>query len=167
MEHCPFPSSLHPPLLWDLQGINNVTWIPLYECNETATAVKSFRLNFWLLLLLLFNRSAVSGSLQTHGQSFLCPPLSPRICSNSCPLSQWCYLTISSSASPFCFYLQSFTASGSFPKCQLFTTGGQSTIASASALKVNQLQSESLGFSFKVNLSKFTFKFTSKETIQL
>ena len=38
----------------------------------------------------------------------LCPPLSPRDC--SCPLSQWCYLTISSSTTPF-FCPQSFTAS--------------------------------------------------------
>ena len=34
---------------------------------------------------------------------------------NSCPLSLWCYLTISSSAVPFSFCLQSFSASGSFP----------------------------------------------------
>ena len=40
-----------------------------------------------------------------------CPPLSPRICSSSCPLSQWCYLTISSSATPSSFYLQSSPAS--------------------------------------------------------
>ena len=45
-----------------------------------------------------------------------CPLLSPRICSNSYPLSGWCYLTISSSATPFSFCLQSFPASGSFPK---------------------------------------------------
>ena len=38
----------------------------------------------------------------------LCPPLSPRVCSNSCPLSQWCYLTISSSAAPFSFCPWSF-----------------------------------------------------------
>ena len=31
----------------------------------------------------------------------LCPSLCPRVCSNSCPFSQWCYLTISSSATPF------------------------------------------------------------------
>ena len=30
----------------------------------------------------------------------LCPPLSSRVCSNSCPLSQWCHPTISSSATP-------------------------------------------------------------------
>ena len=44
-----------------------------------------------------------------------CLSLSPGVCSNSCPLSRWCYLTISSSAAPF-FCLQSFSASGSFSK---------------------------------------------------
>ena len=52
-----------------------------------------------------------------------CLPLSPGVCSNSCPLSQWCYLTISSSAALF-FCLQSFPASGSFPISQLFTSCG-------------------------------------------
>ena len=51
----------------------------------------------------------------------------------SCPLSRWCYLTISSSAAPFSFYLQSFPASGSFPMSQFFTSSGQSIQASASA----------------------------------
>ena len=58
---------------------------------------------------------------------------SPRVCSNSHPLSQWWYLTISSSATPFSFCLQSFPASGSFPMSRLFSSGGQSTGASASA----------------------------------
>ena len=62
-----------------------------------------------------------------------CPSLSPEACSNSCPLSQWCYLTVSSAAAPFSFCLQSLPASGSFPVSQLFTSGGQSTGASASA----------------------------------
>ena len=51
-----------------------------------------------------------SNSLQPHRlqhAGLLCPSLSSGICSNSCPLSQWCYLTISSSAT-FCFCLQSF-----------------------------------------------------------
>ena len=53
----------------------------------------------------------MSASLQPHGlqhDKLLCPPLSPRVCSNSCPLSQWCCLTISSSTappSPFAFNL--------------------------------------------------------------
>ena len=45
----------------------------------------------------------------------LCPSQSPGICSNSCPLSQWCYLTISFSVIPCSFCLQSFPASGFFP----------------------------------------------------
>ena len=62
-----------------------------------------------------------------------CPPLSPGVCSNSCPVTQWCYLTISSSATPFSFYLQFFPASESFSMSQLFTSGGQSIGASTSA----------------------------------
>ena len=38
----------------------------------------------------------------------------PRVCSNSCPLNQWCPPTISSSVIAFFFCLQSFPASGSF-----------------------------------------------------
>ena len=68
-----------------------------------------------------------------------CPQLSPGICSNSCPLSQWCHPTISSSVVPFSSCLQSFSASGSFPMSQLFASGGQSigAAASVSVLSVN------------------------------
>ena len=52
--------------------------------------------------------------------------LSPRACSNSCPLSRWCHPTISSSVVPFSSCLQSFPASASFPKSQLFASGSQS-----------------------------------------
>ena len=45
-------------------------------------------------------------------------------CSNSCPLSQWCHPTISSSVVPFSSRLQSFPASGFFPVSQFFTSGG-------------------------------------------
>ena len=62
-----------------------------------------------------------------------CPALSPRVCSNSCPLSQWCHPTISSSIIPFSSCPQSFPASGSFTMRQLFTSGVQSIGASASA----------------------------------
>ena len=55
-----------------------------------------------------------------------CPSLSPSIYSNSCLLSRWCYLSISSSVTPFSFYLQAFPASGSFPMSCLFSSGGQS-----------------------------------------
>ena len=56
-----------------------------------------------------------------------CPSLFLRGCSNSCPLSQWYYSAISSSASHFSFCLQFFPASGSFPISWLFASGGQST----------------------------------------
>ena len=69
--------------------------------------------------------------------SILCPSLSPGVCSNSYPSSQWCYLTISYSAVPFSFWLQSFPASGSFPVSQVVTSGGQSFGASASVLPMN------------------------------
>ena len=65
--------------------------------------------------------------------SLPCPSLSPGVCSGSCPLSWWWYPTISSSATPFSFCLQSFPGSGSFPLSQPFTSGGQSIGASASA----------------------------------
>ena len=81
-----------------------------------------------------FSRSVVSDSFRPQGlqhASLLCPSPSPEVCSNSCPLSQWCHLTISSSVVPFSC-LQSFPASGSFPMSQLFTSGGQSTGVSVS-----------------------------------
>ena len=53
-----------------------------------------------------------------------CPSLSPWVCSNSCPLSQWCHPTIPSSVTPFSSWPQSFPASGSFPMSRLFASGG-------------------------------------------
>ena len=67
-------------------------------------------------------------NLCPHGRQharLLCLPLSPRVCSNSCPLSQWCYLTISFSVTPFTISLQSFPASGSFPMSRLFSCNFQ------------------------------------------
>ena len=79
--------------------------------------------------------SVMSNSLQPHGlhQARLpCHSPSPRVCSNSYPLSQWCHPTISSSVTPFSF-LQSLSASGSFLMSWLFTSGGWNFGASASA----------------------------------
>ena len=68
--------------------------------------------------------------------------LSPGVCSNSCVLSWWCYLTISTSATPFSSCPQSFPSSESFPVSWLFASGGQSIGASASAadIPMNQYQ---------------------------
>ena len=62
-----------------------------------------------------------------------CPSLSPGVCSHSRPLSQWCYLTISSSATLISFCLQSFPASWSFPMSQFFSSEGQSIEISTSS----------------------------------
>ena len=78
----------------------------------------------------------MSDSLWTHDLQHarpLCPSPSPGACSNSCPLSQWCHPTISSSTIPFSSCLQLIPASGSFQMSQLITTGGLSIGASASA----------------------------------
>ena len=61
------------------------------------------------------------------------PEPTPRACSNSCPFSQWCHPTVSSSATLFSFCPHSFPASGSFPVSGLFTSGSRSIGASASA----------------------------------
>ena len=86
--------------------------------------------------------------------------LPPGHCSNPCPLSQGCYLTISSSAAPTFSCPQSFPASGAFPMSWLFASGGQSTGTSASAsvlsmniqgwfrIGLNSLQSKGLSRAF-------------------
>ena len=82
-----------------------------------------------------FSRSVVSDSLWPHEPQHarpLCPSPTPRVYPNSCPLSQWCHPTISSSIIPFSSHLQSFPASGSFQMSQLFASGGQSNGVSAS-----------------------------------
>ena len=78
----------------------------------------------------------MSGSLRPHGPQHArlpCPSLSPRICSNSCPLSQWCHPMISSSVIPFSSCSQSSPQSGSFQMSQYFASGGQSIGVSTSA----------------------------------
>ena len=91
---------------------------------------------------MLSNWSVVSDSSWTHGLQharFPYPSLSPRVCSNSCPLSQWYHLTIIFSVIPFSCCLQSFPASGSFPVSQFLESSGQSigALASASVLPMN------------------------------
>ena len=87
------------------------------------------------LLMLLLSHSVMSDMLIPQGPQHSrlpCPSPSPRACSNSCPLSQWCHPTISSSVIPFSSCPLCFPASESLPMSQLFTSGGKSTGASAS-----------------------------------
>ena len=56
-----------------------------------------------------------------------CPSLSPRVCANSCSLSQWSHPTISSSVTIFSCP-RSIPASGSFPISWLFSSHGQNLL---------------------------------------
>ena len=98
----------------------------------------------WCSKLTQLSPSIVSDSLQPHELQHARPPspsLTPRACSNSCPLSRWCHPTISSSVIPFSC-LQSFSASGSFQMSQFFASGGQT-------IGVFQLQHQSFQWIFR------------------
>ena len=78
----------------------------------------------------------MSNTLQPHGLQharLFCPSPIPTACSNSCPSSEWCHSTISSSVVSFFSCLQPFPASESFPVSQFFISGAQSIRVSASA----------------------------------
>ena len=119
-----------------------------------------------------FSLSVVSDSFWPHGlqQARLpCPSLTPGACSNSCPLSRWYHLTISSSVIPFSSRLQPFPASGSFPMSQLFASGGQSIgdSASASVLPMNIQDWSPLGLTDLISLlSKGFSRVFSNTTVQ-
>ena len=103
---------------------------------------------YWFLTLLTLprqkahfhsdhiSRSVVSDSLRRHELQHSrppCPSPTPRVHSNSCPLSHWCHPAISSSVIPFSSCPQSLPAAGSFPMSQLLAWGGQSIGVSALA----------------------------------
>ena len=95
-----------------------------------------------IIQLHQFSHSVMSDSLHPQGLQHARPPCqspTPKVYSNSWPLSWWCHRTISSSVIPFSSCLQSFPASGSFQMSQFFTSGGQSigVSASASVLSMN------------------------------
>ena len=129
-----------------LQGI-----LPTQGSNPSLLQLLHWQANFpplsylgspFLRQLLLFSYSIMSSSLQLHGlqnSRHPCPSPSLGVCSNSCPLHWWCHSTILSSVVPFSSCLQSFPASGSFPKSQLFASGVRSIEASvlASVLPMN------------------------------
>ena len=99
----------------------------------------SFRIDWFDFLAVKgFSRvfsNSQSGQLLSH--VWLCNPMdyrmpgfpvppTPGACSNSCPSSWWCHLTILSSVIPFFSCLQSFPVSGSFPMSRFFASHGQS-----------------------------------------
>ena len=119
-----------------------------------------------------FSCSVMSDSLWPHGLQHTgppCPSPTPRVYSNSCPLSQWCHPAISSFVILFSSCLQSFLASESFPMNQFFASGGQSigVSASASVLPMNIHNWFPLGWTGWISLqSKGLSRVFSNTTVQ-
>ena len=119
-----------------------------------------------------FSHSVVSDSLWPHESQHTrppCPSSTPRVYSNSCPLSRWCHPAISSSVVPFSSCPQSLPASGSFPMSQLFSWGGQSigVSASASVLPMNIQDWSPFGWTGLISLlSKGLSRVFSNTTVQ-
>ena len=119
-----------------------------------------------------FSCSVMSDSLRPHESQHArppCPSPTPRGYSNSCPSSQWWHPAISSSVVPFSSCPQPLPASGSFPKSQLFTWGGQSVgvSASVSVLPVNTQDWAPLGWTSWISLqSKGLLRVFSNTTVQ-
>ena len=122
-------------------------------------------------VLVQFSHSVVSDSSRPHGLQHArppCPSPTARVYPNSCPLSQWCHPTMSSSVIPFS-RLQSFLASGSFPMSQFFASGGQSIeiSVSASVLPLNIQDWFPLGWTGWISLqSKGLSSVFSNTTVQ-
>ena len=141
------------------------------EWNHCLDMDKNFESVIWatnMWQILLFSHFIMFDSLRPHELRHArlpCPSPYPRVCSNSCPLSQWCHPTVSSSVTPFSSCLQSFSALGSFPMSQLFALGGQSIGSSASApvLPMNIQGLFSLGMT---GLISFKSKSLSNTTVQ-
>ena len=114
----------------------------------------------------------MSDSLQPHEPQHSrppCPSPTPGVYPNSCPLSWWCHLTISSSVVPFSTCPQSFPAWGSFQMSQLFESGGQSirVSASTSVLPMNIQDWFPLGMTGLISLqSKGLSRVFSNTTVQ-
>ena len=103
----------------------------------------------WLDCSFLFQFSSVQSCpalcdlMDCSTPGLPCPSPTPRGYSNSCPLSPWCHPAISSSVVPFSSHLQSFPASGSFPRSQFLTSGDQ--------VLEFQLQHQSFQWTFKTD----------------
>ena len=91
-----------------------------------------------------------------------------RACPNSCPLSLWCHPTISSIVILFSSCLQSFSAPGSFPVSQFFTSGDQNigVSASTSVLPINTQDWSPLGWTGWILQSKGLLRVFSNTIVQ-
>ena len=124
---------------------NFLLFVELFLYSDVSTMQNIITVNiYWLdnQDSLQFSCLIILDSLRLHGLQHArppCPSPTPKVYSNSCPLSWWCHPTTSSSVIPFFSGLQSFPAPGSLQMSRSFTSGGQNigVSASASVLPVN------------------------------
>ena len=127
--------------LWGLGGVEGKDDLsPLLI--HPRSLLNIYNYSYWLFCFILCCSVIKSGlTLQPHGLQHTrlpCPSPSLRVCSNLCPLSQWCHPTILSSIVPFSC-LQSVPVKGSFPTSQRFTLGGQSILSLRMSHSINYL----------------------------
>ena len=137
--------------------------------------LKTDWINFLYVIIfssVQFSHSVVSNSLQPHGPQHArpsCPSPTPRVYSNSSPLSRWCHPTILSPVIPFSSCPQSSPASGSFQMSQLFASDGQNigVSASTSVLPMSTQDWSPLGWTDWISLqSKGLSRVFSNTTVQ-
>ena len=130
---------LHHVFFWELQANQ---WPFIYICSVSSVQ---------------FSHSVMFNSLWPHESQHTrppCPSPTPRVYPNLCPLSRWCHPSISTSVVPFSSCPQSFPASGSFQRSQLFTSGGPNigVSASTSVLPMNTQDLSPLGWTGWISL---------------
>ena len=160
-----------------------ICWnIKVYQIRSVAQSTETFKsiyIETFKSIHISFNWIFVAQScptpcnlsLQPHRLQYARLPylsLSPGVCSNSCPLSQWCHPTIWS-RHPFSSCPQSFPAWGSFQMSQLFASGGQSigVSASTSVLPMNIHGWCTLGLTALISVQSKGLSRVFSSTIQL
>ena len=144
------------------KGSKNIQWgkdsFFNKQCWENWTATcKRMKLEHFLTPSVQFSHSVVSDCLRPQELQHTrppCPSPTPGVHPNPRPVSWWCHPTITSSVVPLSSCLQSFPASGSFPRSQLFRSGGQSTGVSAttSVLPMNTQHWSTLQWTGRISL---------------
>ena len=146
----------------------------IQQIQDTQLNLNFRKIDTFLAYIYIYQLSCsvMSHSLRPHEPQHArppCPSPTPWVYPNSCPLNRWCHLTISSSVVPFSSCLQSFPTSGSFPRSQPLTSGGQNTevSASTSVLAMNTQDWFPLGWTGWISLqSKGLSRVFSTTTVQ-
>ena len=114
-------------------------WVPTEGQQLEGSWPENLALIHWCCYCPVSKLCLILRPHEVQHTSLPCPSLSLWVCSNPCPLSQWCHPTIWSSVIPFSSCLQSFPSSGSFPMSRLLALGVQDigALSSASVLPMH------------------------------